>query len=102
MSRYRDAQAFWPIHDRNERWTGVSYKSPSPGVAHYRVVATGEYETDLKVEENGYKDDQEYEFYNVLWVQHGGDGIMYRAGCGQVLSKYWQGNNPTETRITLG
>jgi hypothetical protein len=23
MSRYRDAQAFWAIQDRNERWTGV-------------------------------------------------------------------------------
>jgi hypothetical protein len=62
----------------------------------------GKYETDLKMEENGYEDDQTYEFYNVLWVQHGGDGVMYRAGCGRILLKYWEGNNPTETRITLG
>jgi hypothetical protein len=102
MSRYQDAKPFYPIHDEEERWIDVTYMTPSPGQSHFRVVATGEYETDLKVEEKEYEEDQEYEFYNVLWVQHGSDGIMYRAGCGRLLVKYWEGNNPTNRWITLG
>ncbi|KAK7179408.1 heterokaryon incompatibility protein [Paraphaeosphaeria sporulosa] len=102
MSRYRDAKAFRPVHDDEERWIGVEYITPSPGESHHRVVATGDYEIDLKVSDNEYMKDQVYDFYNVLWVQHGGDGIMYRAGCGRILTEYWEANNPVDTWITLG
>jgi hypothetical protein len=68
----------------------------------FQVITTTQYETDLKVEQNGYQDDQEYDLYNVVWVQRGADEIMYRAGCGRILGKYWEENDPTNTWVTLG
>jgi hypothetical protein len=88
LSRYRGGEALWPEHNREKWWVDSSHMTPAPGECHYRVVATGEYEADLKVEKEGYNEDQDCEFHNVLWVQQGRDGIKYRAGCGRILAKW--------------
>jgi hypothetical protein len=48
------------------------------------------------------KEQREYEFYNVLWVEEGRDGIAYRRGIGRVWKEGWH-RQEVETRdIILG
>lgn len=96
-SRYADPRPFHAVYDRAGRWVG--HKMRGIGY-HYQVIATGQYEENLELPE--YEDDQEYQFYNVLWVQRGDNDVAYRAGCGRVLAEAWEKSDPENIRITLG
>ncbi|KAF5545304.1 heterokaryon incompatibility protein [Fusarium phyllophilum] len=77
----------WVISDDQEDFDGT-----------YVVCTKGDYKKHLKLVE--YKDGQEYQFYNVLWVQRGDNNVAYRAGCGRVLAEAWEGNNPENSSTT--
>ncbi|KAL6832152.1 heterokaryon incompatibility domain-containing protein [Trichoderma camerunense] len=96
-SRYADPRPFHAVYDRAGRWVG--HKMLGTGY-HYQVIATGQYEENLELPD--YEDDQEYQFYNVLWVQRGDNDVAYRAGCGRVLAEAWEKSNPENIRVTLG
>lgn len=99
-SRYADPRPFHAVYDRAGRWVGIEDKMSREDAHNYQVIATGQYEENLELPE--YKDDQEYQFYNVLWVQRGDNNVAYRAGCGRVLAEAWEKNDLENVRITLG
>ncbi|KAF5630240.1 uncharacterized protein FTJAE_8265 [Fusarium tjaetaba] len=90
--KHRDANGmhFHAAYDSAGRWIVSDDQQDSDET--YVVCAKGDYKKDLELLE--YKDDQEYQFYNVLWVQRGDNKVAYRAGCGRVLAEAWEGNNP--------
>ncbi|XEV04976.1 hypothetical protein FSHL1_010263 [Fusarium sambucinum] len=99
-SRYADSRRFHAVYDRDGRWVGIEDKISREDGHNYQVIAEGEYEEVLDLPE--YVDDQEYQFYNVLWVQRGDNDVAYRAGCGRVLAEAWEKNNLETITITLG
>ncbi|KAF5592971.1 heterokaryon incompatibility protein [Fusarium subglutinans] len=99
-STYADPRRFHAVYDRDGRWVGSEDKISREDGHNYRVVPEGEYEESLDLPE--YADDQEYQFYNVLWVQRGENDVAYRAGCGRVLAEAWEKSNPENIRIALG
>ncbi|KAJ4111489.1 hypothetical protein NW768_011843 [Fusarium equiseti] len=103
-SRYHDPMPFRVIYDENERWVDCkSLSRPFNDKENYRVVAIGDYDENLELKHGDYYDyTEEYEFYNVLWVQKDKNGIAYRAGCGRVMKGCWERNNPVQQRIILG
>lgn len=105
-SRYYDPQPFYAVYDQDERWIGLSDENvsgwPHRGEDKYQVLATGAYKHDFEPPITGYDHEVTYEFFNVLWVEDGGDGVSYRAGCGYVLKDRWESMAPTETNIILG
>jgi hypothetical protein len=101
-SRYYSHKPFRAIYDENERWVGSSLELSYKGEENYRVLAVGDYNESLELNMEDYSDTEEYEFYNVLWVQHDENGIAYRAGCGRVMKECWEMNSPVQQRIVLG
>ncbi|KAL6695392.1 heterokaryon incompatibility domain-containing protein [Trichoderma pleuroticola] len=99
-SRYADPRPFHAVYDRSGRWVGIEDKMSRDDGHNYQVIATGQYEENLELPE--YEDDEEYQFYNVLWVQRGEHDVAYRAGRGRVLAEAWEKNDPENIRITLG
>ncbi|KAF5548193.1 hypothetical protein FNAPI_8297 [Fusarium napiforme] len=90
--KHRDANGmlFKAAYISAGRWFISDDEEDSDGI--YAVCAQGHYKKHLKLVE--YKDDKEYQFYNVLWVQRGDNNVAYRAGCGRVLAEAWERNNP--------
>ncbi|KAH7174124.1 heterokaryon incompatibility protein-domain-containing protein [Fusarium flagelliforme] len=101
-SRYYNPKPFRAEYDENDRWVGSSPELSHRGEENYRVLAVGDYNEILELSKEKYSDDEEYEFYNILWVQHDENGIAYRAGCGRVMKEDWEINNPVRERIILG
>lgn len=101
-SRYYSPKPFRAIYDENERWVSSSPELSNKGEENYRVLAVGDYNKNLELNMEDYSDTEEYEFYNVLWVQHDENRIAYRAGCGRVMKECWEMNNPIQQRIVLG
>ncbi|RBR11207.1 uncharacterized protein FIESC28_09091 [Fusarium coffeatum] len=103
-SRYHDGRPFLPLYDEYERWIGIHVDSPGTVTAHgtYHVTAEGVCKPSFDPPVAVYDDQTVYEFFNVLWVEDGEDGVSYRAGCGYVLKDRWEGMAPIETDITLG
>ncbi|KAJ4127709.1 hypothetical protein NW768_007981 [Fusarium equiseti] len=105
-SRYYDPQPFYAVYDQDERWVGLSDEKvsgwPHRGEDKYQVLAIGGYKHSFEPPIMGYDHEVTYDFFNVLWVEDGGDGISYRAGCGYVLKDRWEAMAPTETDIILG
>ncbi|KAF4451737.1 HET-domain-containing protein [Fusarium austroafricanum] len=83
--RYADPRPFHAVYDRAGRWVGIEDEMSQEDGHNYQVIAAGQYEENLELLE--YEDDQEYQFYNVLWVQRGNNDVAYRAGCGRVLAE---------------
>ncbi|KAL4726641.1 hypothetical protein ACLX1H_005529 [Fusarium chlamydosporum] len=77
-SRYHNPDPFQAIYDDNERWVDSSSELSYKGEENYRILAVGDHNTSLELSGAEYNDIQDYEFYNVLWVQGGKDGISYR------------------------
>jgi len=101
-SRYYNPKPFRAIYDGDDRWIGSSPELSHRGEESYRVLAVGDYNENLELSKENYSDDEEYEFYNVLWAQNDENGIAYRAGCGLVMKEDWEINNPVQQRIVLG
>ncbi|KAK4068210.1 uncharacterized protein Triagg1_7453 [Trichoderma aggressivum f. europaeum] len=99
-SRYADPRPFHAVYDGSGRWVGIGDEMSLDDGHNYRVIATGQYEESLELPE--YEDDEEYQFYNVLWIQRGDNDVAYRSGCGRVLAEAWEGNDPEDIRLTLG
>ncbi|KAI1073170.1 hypothetical protein LB507_010764 [Fusarium sp. FIESC RH6] len=101
-SRYYYPKPFRAIYDEIDRWVGSSTELSHRREEDYRVLAVGDYNENLELSREDYIDNEEYEFYNVLWVQHDENGIAYRAGCGRVMKEYWGISNPVTQRVILG
>ena len=101
-SRYYNPRPFRAIYDENDRWVGSSTELSQRGEENYKVLAVGEYNENIELSKEDYSDDEEYEFYNVLWLQYDENGIAYRAGCGRVVKGCWEMNNPVNQRVILG
>ncbi|KAH7242762.1 heterokaryon incompatibility protein-domain-containing protein [Fusarium tricinctum] len=71
-SRYGNPEPFHAKYDHAERWVNTGDALSGADTENYRVITAGEYEESLKLRE--YKDDQDYHFHNVLWVQRGDKG----------------------------
>lgn len=93
------SRPFHVLYDRAGRWVGIEDEMSRDGY-NYQVITGEEYEERLELPE--YTDDQECQFYNVLWVQRGENNVAYRAGCGLVLVEAWEKSNQENTRIILG
>lgn len=99
-SVYADPKPFHALYDRAGQWVGIEDKISEEDGHNYKVVAAGRYVESLELPE--YEDDQEYQFYNVLWIQRGNNNVAYRAGCGRVLAEAWERNDLEHMNITLG
>ncbi|CEI68079.1 unnamed protein product [Fusarium venenatum] len=99
-SRYADPRGFHALYDRVGRWVGIEDKISREDGHNYQVIAEGYYEESLDLPE--YADDQEYHFYNVLWVQRGENDVAYRADCGRVLADAWEKSHLENIKIALG
>ncbi|RGP78943.1 heterokaryon incompatibility [Fusarium longipes] len=89
-SKYADPRPFHAAFNRAGRWVGIEDKMSLSDGHNYQVITTSYSEGTLELPD--YEDDQDYHFYNVLWVQRGDNDVAYRAGYGRVLAEAWERN----------
>jgi hypothetical protein len=92
---------FRPNSNQEGQCVSSSQEEPLRYKVH-QVVALGGYDEAIRFPVMKYESDRLYDFYNVLWIQYGHDGVAYRAGCGHVFKEAWDSNNTVKKRVVLG